>query len=154
MAKLVQTRSAIRTVTRTRTLEVPTTVYTLRSNVNSVLALTPKNKRTAVVGFQTHEAAFNFGRLVESYKFSQKEWPDFSKPTIDLLDDGRDYLKLIDVMEWDIDTLKHECALRYMNVIIIDKKLTGNSLKGLYITLDMDTPMFINHLNFLWDISL
>lgn len=140
------------TLVKLPTLTKTPTVYTLRHSLNSILAITPPTKRTAAISFQTYKSAHHFGRLIESYKFSQKEWPDLSGQTIKLLDDGRTDLRLVDIVAWDLEELKHECALRYMNLIVVDDNNKG-SLRGVYISLDMDTDIIKHHLNFLWDIS-
>lgn len=127
-------------------------VYTLRHGLNSVLAVTPPDKRTAAVSFQSRSSAHHFARLLESYKFSEKEWPNLNGTTIRLMDDGRKDLRLIDIVSWDIETLKHECALRYMNLIVVDDDRRG-SLRGIYISLDMESEVIRSHLDFLWDIS-
>lgn len=128
------------------------TVFTVSHGTNSILAVTPPTKRTAVISFQTYDSAHHFSRLLESYKMMEKEWPDLSGNSIKLIDDGRKELKFIDVVQWDIEELKHECALRYLNLIVADDDLKG-SLRGVYISLDMEAEVLKHHLNFLWEIS-
>lgn len=82
---------------------------------------------------------------------NQKEWPDLSGNTINLMDDGRKELKMLDIMEWDIENLKHECALRYLNLIVADN--SDGSLRGIYISLSMDEAVIKHHLDFLWNIN-
>lgn len=137
------------TLTRPKIQTDKRTVYTLRQNINSILALKPHDKRVAVIGFQTYESAHKFGRLIESYNTFYKDWPDFSSSTINLMDDGRKHLSMLAISQWDIEILKKECALRYLNLLIVDEKLTGK-IKGVYMNLELDTDILASHLNFIW----
>lgn len=140
-----------RVIVKKPILTGPQTVFTIHRDPNSILAVTPKSNRTAAISFQTYKSAHHFGRLLEAYKMNQKEWPDLSGNTINLMDDGRKELKMLDIMEWDIENLKHECALRYLNLIVADN--SDGSLKGIYISLHMDEAVIKHHLDFLWNIT-
>lgn len=137
------------TLTRPKIATDKRTVYTLRQNINSILALKPHDKRVAVIGFQTYDSAHKFGRLIESYNTFYKDWPDFSQSTINLMDDGRKNLNSLAISQWNIEDLKRECALRYLNILIVDEKLSGR-IKGLYMNLEIDNDVLVEHLNYLW----
>jgi hypothetical protein len=128
----------------------PRTVYTLRATPNTILAITPPTRRTAVLSFSDEYSAYEFGRLLEAHRAATKEWPDLSKGKMHLYDGGSRGLSIIDVIEWDISDLKQICATRYMNMILVDDFLTRKNLQGVYIALDAETDALADHLNFLW----
>jgi hypothetical protein len=115
-----------------------------------MLAITPPRRKTAVLSFTDEYSAYEFGRLLESHRAATKEWPDLTLGKIHIHDNGTRQLKLIDIIEWKLDDLKHVCATRYLNMILVEEFLANKNLMGHYLALEAETDELINHLNYLW----
>jgi len=128
-------------------------VYTLTLHPNTILVVTPPEKRTAVLSFKQKKCAIEFGRLIESHKALTKEWPNLSKGKIRFYDDGRKNPTFVDIMEWDPDELVYECGVRYMNIIDIECFSNNSKLSGKYKDIDMEPFMFKEYLDYIWNIT-
>jgi hypothetical protein len=134
-------------------IEEPRIVYTLRAAPNTMLALTPPDRRTAALSFTDEYSAYEFARLLESHRSATKEWPDLSSGRVHFHDNGSRNLKIIDILEWELDDLKKICATRFINMILIDDFISDKNLRGHYLMLEAPTEDFARHLNFLWGIQ-
>ena len=122
---------------------------------NTILAITPEQRRTAVLSFADEYSAFEFGRTMEAHRLATKEWPDLNNGNMHMYNNGPvDGLTMLDVIEWDLDDLKEVCATRYMNMILVEDFIMTGNLQGIYITLDTNTDSLTRHLNYLWGHSM
>ena len=153
--KIARTSMSARILTRPPQIMVePRIVYTLRANPNTILAITPPQRRTAVLSFEDEISAYEFARLMEGHRSATKEWPDLSKDDLHIYDaGGNKKLKIVNMLSWYLSDLKQVCATRYMNIILVNDFLMDRKLQGVYLSLDAESSALADHLNFLWGYS-
>lgn len=127
-------------------------VFTLTTGPNNMLLVSPPNKKTAVLAFKNQSCAIEFGRLMEAHKAQTKEWPTLQSGKFRMYDDGRKEPMFVATTEWEIDELQYTCAVRFMNIILVDCFSNNSQLKGEYMSLNVPTEFHQDYLDYIWSL--
>jgi hypothetical protein len=157
MASITVTRPPTRVA---RTAERPNkNVFTLHSNVNSVFAwrTSNENMKTATVVFRRQQDALLMAHMIERHVRQNKEWPSPSMFDFQL-DNGpvRAELDLIEIREWDMDSLKVFCVESYLDMVTLSRLTPSNDgfrINGELISLDVPFGFYTERLAYLYDLN-
>lgn len=89
---------------------------------------------------------------MEAHKAQTKEWPALHNGKFRMYDDGRKEAMFVSTTEWEMSDLEFTCAIRYMNIILIDCFSNNSRLKGEYRSLSVESAFYQDYLNYIWSL--
>jgi hypothetical protein len=100
---------------------------------------------TNILSFKKESDAFEFGKLIEGHYALTREWPMINHHDIWRYK-NIETLKYLNLVEWDVDTLKMYCNLYIFDMLDIDYIEDEFRLRGSLIRWDIPLDFQIEYL--------